>query len=208
MTPLEHFNAAWERCNQLSALHTYLSGHLTAALTLDELLRAEWVSRVSALDLYVHEAVAQNMMAIFDGTRPTAAGFLRFQLSADTLIKVRTAPSEVEARAAVELEIRTRIGFSSFQDPEKIADAVRLISDIPLWNAVAAKLGATPAVQVDAAKTLRRELSLIVDRRNKIAHEGDLQPGTPLTPWPIARPDVHYVSELIHRIVMAIDEII
>jgi hypothetical protein len=91
------------------------------------------------------------------------------------------------------------------QDPEKIAVAVRLFSDKELWNEVAVQLGATPATKTAAAKSIRKELSLIVQRRNKIAHEGDLQPNLPRVPWPINTADLSFVSNRIETIVKSID---
>jgi hypothetical protein len=41
---------------------------------------------------------------------------------------------------------------------------------------VAARLGAPIAKKNDAAKSIKKTLSLVIERRNKIAHEGDLQP--------------------------------
>jgi len=69
----------------------------------------------------------------------------------------------------LEDEVRESLGYQSFQQPDKIADALRLISDKKLWDEVATKLGRT-------AKDVKQELSAIVDRRNKIAHEADINP--------------------------------
>jgi hypothetical protein len=65
VTPIAHFDAVWTRCAQLSALHTYLENNVAGILQPD-VLRAEWVARVSALDLYVHELIAQNMVATYE----------------------------------------------------------------------------------------------------------------------------------------------
>jgi hypothetical protein len=69
----------------------------------------------------------------------------------------------------LEDEVRERLGYQSFQQPDKIADAIRLISDKKLWDEVAIKLGVS-------TKDVKQELSAIVDRRNKIAHEADIDP--------------------------------
>ena len=72
--------------------------------------------------------------------------------------------------------------FSSFQQPDKIADAIRLFSDVKLWQQVALEL-AIPEQDVKA------RLKLIVDRRNKIAHEADVDPSFPNMRWPITESD-------------------
>ncbi|PSF38376.1 hypothetical protein C7H19_05140 [Aphanothece hegewaldii CCALA 016] len=69
----------------------------------------------------------------------------------------------------LEDEIRERLSYQSFQQPEKIAEAIRLISDKKLWDEVATQLG-------KPTKDVKQQLSAIVDRRNKIAHEADIDP--------------------------------
>ncbi|MCX2971959.1 hypothetical protein OSB71_24420, partial [Streptomyces sp. JHD 1] len=66
----------------------------------------------------------------------------------------------------LEQEIREQHGYLSFQQPDKVADAFRLVSDVSLWVEVAKHLGLRP-------EDVKRQLKLIADRRNKIAHEAD-----------------------------------
>jgi cellulose biosynthesis protein BcsQ len=54
------------------------------------------------------------------------------------------------------------------------------------------------------ADLVKQRLSLIVDRRNKIAHEADLDPTYPKARWPISRIDVDNVVEFLVQIVEAI----
>lgn len=208
MTPITYFNDVWQRGNEIETLHSYLSGRLTAAMSSDELLRAEWVARVSALDLYVHELIMQNMVSIFDGARIMCLGFPRFHCSSDTLMRIKNAPTAAEASAAFDLEVRSKLSRVSYQQPEDIADGIRLISDCELWNEIALARGASQATKGTEAKILKRSLSLVVARRNKIAHEGDLQPSIPRSPWPISRADVSYAASLIEGLVHTIDGIV
>ncbi len=208
MTPLLHFEAVWARCAELSAIHAYLAKNVAPVLHPDELLRAEWVARVSALDLYVHELVAQYMVEIFEGRRPASLAYLRFQISNDTLSRIRSAASPSDATAAFDLYVREQLTYSAFQDPDKIADGVRLCSSVELWNEVAVKLGATQATKTGIAKNLKKDLSLIVRRRNAIAHEGDLQPSTPRLPWPVNQGDLVIVGDKIEKIVRSIDLVV
>jgi RiboL-PSP-HEPN len=69
----------------------------------------------------------------------------------------------------LESEIRERLGYQSFQQADKIADAIRYISDKKLWDDVASQM-AKPV------KDIKQQLNSIVDRRNKIAHEADIDP--------------------------------
>jgi len=208
MTPIAYFNDIWQRCSEIEVLHGYLAGKLTPAMSADELLRAEWVARVSALDLYVHELVAQNMVKIFEGTRNSCPGFSKFRYSSDTLLRIKNAPTPADASAAFDLEVRSKLSRVTFQFPEDIAEGIRFVSARELWNDIALSKGATSATKSAQAKSLKRDLSLVVERRNKIAHEGDLQPSIPRTPWPISRADVSYAARLIEDLVRTIDGIV
>jgi hypothetical protein len=206
--PKQYFDAVWSRCARITALHAYLEANLTEIMKPDELLRAEWVARVGALDLYIHELVSQGMLEVFGGTRNPTQAFQKFRISSETLARIRTAASSTDAGAAFDLEIRAQLGRQSFQFPEDIADAVRLFSDVELWNGVALAQGATPATKSSFAKSLKKDLSAIVERRNKIAHEGDLQPGSPRVEWPISKQDLVLVTGFIGQLVTCIESIV
>lgn len=208
MTPIAQFDSVWARCAVLSGLYTYLERNVAGVLQPEELLRAEWVARVSALDLYVHEVIAQSMVAIFEGRRLTTPAYLRFQVSNEALDRIRGASTPTEASAAFDLYVRTQLGRITYQFPDDISDGIRLCSEVELWNEIALALGATTSTKNERAKNHKRQLSLIVRRRNAIAHEGDLQQ-TPLRdPWPIRQADLSEISHFIESVVRAIDTII
>jgi hypothetical protein len=121
---------------------------------------------------------------------------------------IRNAVSSSAAADIFNLEIRRQQGFITYQTESSIADGIRLISSIELWRQVAIYNGA-PANLVDAkAKSLRQQLNSIVDRRNKIAHEGDMQPTTPRQPWPINASELAIVKRFIESLVQAIDNLV
>jgi hypothetical protein len=189
-------------------LHAYLQNAVTGILQPEELLRSEWVARVSALDLYIHELVAQQMLATFEGRRPASPAFLRFQISVEALHRIRGAATPSDSGAAFDLHVREQLGRITYQAPDDIAAGIRLCSPVELWNEVALRLGASQATMVERAKRLKTELSLIVRRRNIIAHEGDLQQSPLRDPWPISRTDLAFVGDQIERVVRAIDVIV
>ena len=208
MTPIAHFELVWGRCEELSVLHRYIAGNVSSVLKPDELLRAEWVMRVSALDLYIHELVAQTMVEIFEGKRPTTPGYLKFQVSNETFERVRTAKNKSDALSAFDLEIRSQLTRITYQHPDNIAEGIRLCSVVELWNELALNFGAINQNKSNEAKILKKALSLIVERRNKIAHEGDLKPVAPRESWPISQVDLAYVKNKIEKIVRAIDSLL
>lgn len=207
MTPIQQFNLVWARCNELSALHAYFTGKATAILSFDELLRAEWVARVSALDLYVHELITQHLVQIFRRERQAPIGFKKYALTGDMLLRMRDS-NAAQQESAFELDVRNRLSILSFQDPEKIADGIRMVSEIELWNELATKDGAVPSGRVAHAKTLKLKLSAIVSRRNKIAHEGDLKPGIPRETWGISVSDLQDVTSFLNFLVGSLDELV
>ncbi|MEB3341382.1 hypothetical protein [Okeania sp.] len=73
----------------------------------------------------------------------------------------------------LEDEIRKSLGYKSFQRLDKIADAIRLISDQKLWDEVGAQMGKPKPEDI---KQIKEQLSWIVDRRDQIAHEVDIEP--------------------------------
>lgn len=205
MTPKDYFNEVWHRADLFATLHAYVINNAAAALQPDELLRAEWAMRVSALDLFVHEVVAQNLLKIFQGIRPICPGYSRLQVSSDTLMRIHSNGPGLDSNTAFDLEIRTKLARVTYQFPDDIADGIRMVSPVELWSEIATHCGAPPAAMKKEAGVLKGELKQIVNRRNKIVHEGDLQPGIPRVPWPITRQDVDHVKTTIGCIVSGIE---
>ncbi|MFS8113699.1 hypothetical protein QD460_18400 [Rhizobium jaguaris] len=205
MTPKDYFNDVWHRADLFATLYAYVINNASAILQPNELLRAEWATRVSALDLYVHEVVSQNRLKIFQGMRPVCPGYSKLQVSSDTLMRIHANGPGIASDTAFDLDIRTKLARATYQFPDDIADGIRMISAIELWNEIAKYLGATPAVLKSEVGLLKGELTQIVNRRNKIVHEGDLQPTIPRVPWPITRGDLDHVKTIIERIVAGIE---
>jgi hypothetical protein len=102
----------------------------------------------------------------------------------------------------LEIEIREKLSYKSFQEPDKIAEAIRLISDKKLWDEVATRIGrSTPDI--------KQELNAIIDRRNKIAHEADINPAYNIGErWPIDQNQVNDALTFIEKVVESIDQIL
>ena len=185
-----------DRARHLGGLHEALSSLTTSAVDASDLLRAQIVLGVSALDYYVHEITVLGMVAVFEGQRPPTPTFLKYRVAMDSVLSgTSTACSWFES------DIRERHSYLSFQQPDKIADAIRLFSDVKLWQHVALQL----AMSEQDAKV---RLKLIVDRRNKIAHEADIDPSFPNMRWPISETDVDkslaYIAQIGESIYVAV----
>ena len=66
---LDQFQGNIARVRNLGCIYRALEGQTTAAVDLSDLLRAELVLAVSALDQYIHELVRLGMLEINQGAR-------------------------------------------------------------------------------------------------------------------------------------------
>ena len=195
MKAIDSFRANIARARELGQLYNALSAITTPALNTNDLIRSQIVMAVSALDHFIHETVRQNMVAIYEGTRPNVPGFSKFSVS------LADAKASIPASSSVWVDnaIRQNHSYLSFQHPDKIADAIRLIYEAPLWPAIEVRLGAP-------ARDIKEQLKLIVDRRNKISHEADIDPSFPGARWPISYRDSTFATDFIEKLVEAINE--
>lgn len=173
-----------------------LKAQLASVMNVDDLLRAALVQGVSAFDHYVHEEVRVRMLEVEDGKRPRPPAFGRFRVSLDAVQRQGTAGGV----AWLDDEIRSQHGFVSFQHPDKVADAFRLVTAHTLWDTVAAALS-------QPAGDIKRQLMLVVDRRNKIAHEADIDPTPPPSRYPINETLVVGSLDFLERLVTALDTV-
>ena len=172
----------------------------TGAVDLTDLLRAQIVMIVSALDYYIHEITRVGMLEVYDGTRPQTDAFLRFQVTISGAMKGISKSSENEW---LDTEIREKHGYQAFQHPDNIANAVRLFSSCELWRSVALELNLND-------QDVKNRLRAIVNRRNQIAHEADVDPSYPETGnrWPIAPADVTSALDFIQDVCEAIHTVV
>lgn len=208
-SPIKIFDEAWARCDVLAIAYEHTSSRLTGVFRSEEILRAEWVARVSALDLFIHELLAHNMLQTFCKNRPASNGYNKFTLPhrvVDAIRDVNILPSD--ANSLFDLEIRRQLSYQTYQHPKNIADGVKYISNVELWNSVATHQGAQGKLIQKAAEQIRNQLEAIVERRNKIAHEGDMQPSIPRTPWPISHQQLTTVRRFIQSLVVSINAVI
>ena len=200
-TAIDQFRWNIARVRNLGSLHRILSTQTTAALNLTDLLRSELVMIVSALDLYIHEVVRLGMLECFLGRRVPTDAFHRFQVTLGGTIQAISMPG---SNVWLDDQVRDRLGYRTFQQPDDIAEAIRLISNVELWNSVAVQLQST-------SQDVRDRLRLVVDRRNKIVHEADSSPsyGQIGILWPLnstqtddAVAFTESVAEAIHSVVV------
>lgn len=196
---IDLFRISIARVRDLIAVHTSLKAQTSNVLDISDMLRAALVLAVSALDYYIHEVVRIGMLEIHRGQRPEPPAFSGFQISLGNARAGINAGQNIDSW--LEDEIRQRHSYKSFQQPNAIADAVRLICDKKLWEEVSINMGSP-------AKDIKQQLSLIIDRRNKIAHEADIDPTLSLGHrWPIDELLVNEAVDFIEQVVESIHKI-
>ena len=166
---LFHRNLALAR--DLSGLHELLSNIVTVPKTFDDLLRSQLVYAVSAFDKFMHDLVRIGMIEIFMGSRVGTSKYdaepISMQAHAE-IVNATIPPKEHFFEQALVRKFKT----VSFQDPVKVADGLSYIwNESQKWQKIALSMGMTDG-------TVRTQLKLIVDRRNAIVHEADIDPLT------------------------------
>src|SRR5208283_305551 len=77
---LDEFEASMVRVRALHGLQASFTKLVTEAVDLSDILRAEVVLAVSALDYFVHELTRLGMLESWSGARAQTDAFQRFQL--------------------------------------------------------------------------------------------------------------------------------
>lgn len=191
---IQQFRENMLRARELGSLAEAVENIVTSAIDVSDMWRSQVVLGVSALDHLIHEMARLGMIESAKGTRQKSDAFLRFELPLDAVDLGLTGQShEIWLGEA----IRDKHSWLSFQHPDKIADAIRLISSIKLWEEVGKELGLP-------AKDIKARLELIIDRRNKIAHEADMDPTNPGFRWPINSVLAHDALDTLDQIAEAI----
>ncbi len=164
---LSAFEANIKDVLEIDALYVHLRDTLKVPLILDDLLRSQIVYAVSAFDKLIHDLVKIGILEIFSGHRPQTPKYLNESISLQVHVNLLNAtfpPKEY----IFEQEIVRKLKHLSYQDPDKVADGLSYIwNEKHKWSAIAA------AMMRDEDST-KKQLRLIVDRRNNIVHEADI----------------------------------
>jgi hypothetical protein len=198
LAAIEQFRENIARARHLGAIYQILSAQTTAALDLTDILRAELVMVVSALDYYVHEIVRLGMLESYQGKRNKTIQFLSFSVSLENTLRSISTPDDT---TWLEETIRQKHSYQSFQQADKIAEAIRLISDSKLWLEIAKLMDKKD-------QDIKKQLDLIIKRRNQIAHEADIEPTPFSNRWKIddimvedAVQFIEQVAESLYRVI-------
>lgn len=188
------FTENLRRVRELGTIAGAVQTLTNATIDVSDLWRAQIVLSVSALDYLVHELARLGMIECAKGTRPKTDAFFRFEVP---LSAAESAVAGAAHEVWVGETVKQKHSWQSFQDPEKVADAIRLISPVKLWERVSQEINMTAA-------DVKTQLKLIVDRRNKIAHEADTDPTNPGFRWFIDQPTAKDAVDFVEKVGNAI----
>ena len=171
----------------------------------NNLLKAQLVNVVSAFDMFIHGIVKKGVIEIFNKTRKETPKFQSFAFQAKTILKLievmspgfMPSSSDDIPDVILEKELSDKLSFMSFQSPDKVTDALSLIWGEPYkMQVLAVDMKISGCNNNEKANNLKQELTTIIQRRNQIAHEGDINPATQL-PRSIELSDVNKASDFI-----------
>lgn len=189
---LRNFNHGCDRANGLHSIHQYLQKFAPAAMDCSDLLRSSIVLSVSSFDLLIHDLYRTEVLHRFSLNRSTTT--LKIPFDAGFL----AGSSQL---AAIDEHVRLENSFKSFVAPDKLAECLRPLVDRP-WEKVS-------AVLKHPASSCKARLKSIVDLRNRIAHEGDVNPALGgLDLWPIYAEDVDASVTFLRRLGMAVAQVV
>lgn len=154
-----------EEVRKTHLISTSISVSTSSIVDTSPILRSCIVLSVSAIDHLIHELAIIGMCEIFDGNRVVTTKYNDFNVTLGFMSGINAVPPLF----TFEKEIRRRLGWQTFQRPDKIKDAIALFNSIQLWQQVSVTMA-------DTEQNIKNRLNLIVDRRNMIAHEADIEP--------------------------------
>lgn len=186
------FKDGCDRADGLKSIYEYLRKIAPVALNCDDILRSALVLSVSSFDLFIHDLFRLEVAHRL-GTKQEI-NLLRIPFN------VLISPEQTQIDMIDEC-IRKDNSYKSFVAPDKLAECLRIFVDSP-WDKIAASLGGSTS-------TLKAKLKSIVDLRNRIAHEADVNPaygGVEL--WPIYSEDVDTSIAFLRQLGASIVEVV
>ncbi|WP_052358052.1 hypothetical protein [Nocardiopsis alba] len=149
-------------------------GDLAAARP-EDLYRAAWSQAVSALDHWLHQEVLEHAVALVRSPeRPLPDRLAKLKMPFSTVEQMADNSVDSVFAEFIEEEIRR----DTYQRSKGIGEGLRLVAHLnaqQIWERIAEGLGTNAAAARDRQDK-------IVDRRNRIAHQADLDRDGQRTP--------------------------
>ncbi|MBI5914114.1 MAG: hypothetical protein HY842_01960 [Bacteroidetes bacterium] len=199
--PINQFQRNIDSVKVLDAIYAYLNPKVTS-FDLSEILRAEYVLIVSAFDCYVHDIVREGMIEIFEGAKSANDKFNDFAIPFKIVNQLLSTNDSNTRKQIIDIAIKEVTSKDTYQAPAKIENALGLIAVKNIWSLIVKELP-----EYSSAKEIRDTLNIIVNRRNKIAHEADIDRATGQKKA-INTEDITDALKFIEKIVFVMDVIV
>lgn len=170
--------------------------------------RAAWVQAVSAIDHWFHEELYCRVAELAAMDSPDMPYQLtKFELPLSKVEEVRRGTTNLAD--AVSEHVRAKWANASLQNPRKISEALKLVTDEDIWGKAAVQINEWHHGRTSyTAQTLKQKYVSITERRNKIAHDADLLDGDLKQRRPINDADVTDAVDWVERIALAIAKVL
>lgn len=129
------------------------------------ILRGQVSLLLSAVDFYIHEIIKIELLNIIKGERKKTSSLKNCMISVEVFLEYLSSPNT--NNQIFEDEIIYRNSFKSFLEPDKMAEALSLITEEKIFKELFPKLG------LSGTKELRDKIKEIFKRRNSIVHQMD-----------------------------------
>lgn len=150
------------KVNEIIATYNYLSQN-AKEFDCSIILRSQFVMLVSAFDTYVHCYIINKIIRQYFSEE-------NFFVQSDIPLRLSFSmrgKTDIEQRKMIYEFFLKKLSKDSFQSPKSIEYAFNIIGIHKVWK----RLG--DYIREKSPEEIKGTLSLIVDRRNKIAHESD-----------------------------------
>ncbi|WP_018635951.1 hypothetical protein [Parafrankia elaeagni] len=181
-----------------------LAAFQSPVFDIGDFYRAAWVQAVSAIDHWFHEELYRRVAELAGQDSPGMPYQLtRFELPLQQVEEIRRGT--VTLADAVSDHVRAKWANASLQNPRKISEALKLVTEENVWARAAAQInewnhGRTAMTD----QGLKKQYIGITERRNKIAHDADLVDGDLEKRRDITDADVSDAIDWLERIARAI----
>lgn len=116
-------------------------------------------------------------------------------------VKELLATSDVSLRESIyNTSVKKILSKDSYQSPKSVEFALSMVNMKNIWSKIGKKMGMS-------TEDVKTNLGLIILRRNKIAHEADIENLVSMKKTEIERTDVEEVITFLNNVVLAIDSI-
>lgn len=198
------FDESMKKLYDLDVIYDYLN-RTNCIINQDALLRSHFVLGVSSFDTYFHTLILDALMADYRRNEFDSLRYIDITLG-DIASLIKMKDDDLAKEQAILAAIRKGLSKDSFQSPKSIEYAMNMIKIRNIWSKISGINGISRISGV-ASEDIKKELSVIILRRNKIAHESDYD-YVNMNYLPIQRRDVDDACGFLIAFVEAVDALV